>query len=121
MLMVRKNSGYTATDMLGHEQEGLDALIGLHCVFDSLSHVQATVGCFQKNSIKRASDWKWAKKPVQNIAIHDLQHPAQRRLVNSVLGSQTGCLADRSPLLAALHKSLVGRVTRGIAGPNGDA
>jgi hypothetical protein len=64
MLMVRKNSGYTATDMLGHEQEGLDALIGLHCVFDSLSHVQATVGCFQKNSIKRASDWKWAKKPV---------------------------------------------------------
>ena len=83
MLMVRKNGRYTAADMLGHEHEGLDALIGLHRVFDSISHVQATIGCFQTNSIKRASDWKWAKKPLQIIAIHDLQHPAQRTLVNS--------------------------------------
>jgi hypothetical protein len=63
MLMVRKDSGYTAIDMLGHEQEGLDALIGLHCVFDSLSDVQATIGCFQKHSIKWASYWRGAKKP----------------------------------------------------------
>jgi hypothetical protein len=96
MLMVGKNSGHTAVDMLGHEQEGLDALIGLRCVFDSLSHVQATIGCFQKNSIKWASDWKGAKKPFQIIAIHDLQHRAERPLVNSVLGAQTGCLAGRS-------------------------
>jgi hypothetical protein len=82
MLMVRKDSGYTAIDMLGHEQEGLDALIGLHCVFDSLSHVQATIGCFQKYSIKWASYWKGAKKPLQIIAIHDLKHPAQRPRVN---------------------------------------
>ena len=60
MLMVRKDSGYTAIDMLGHEQEGLDALVGFHCVFDSLSHVQATIGCFQKNSIEWASYWKGA-------------------------------------------------------------
>jgi hypothetical protein len=46
MLMVRKDCGYTAIDMLGHEQEGLDAFIGLDCVFDSLSYVQATIGCF---------------------------------------------------------------------------
>jgi hypothetical protein len=74
---------------------------------NSLSHVQAAIGCFQKNSIKRASDWKWAKKPVQIIAIHDLQHPAQRRLVNSVLGSQDrlfGLVAH--PLLAAAHESV---------------
>jgi hypothetical protein len=96
MLMVRKDCGYTAIDMLGHEQEGLDALIGLHCVFDSLSHVQATIGCFQKDSIKWASYWKGAKKPLQIIAIHDLKHRAQRPLVNSVLGFQTGCLAGRS-------------------------
>jgi len=63
MLMVGKDSGHTAIDMLGHEQEGLDALIGLHCVFDSLSHVRATISCFQNNSIKWASDWKGAKKP----------------------------------------------------------
>jgi len=87
MLMVRKDSGYTAIDMLGHEQEGLDALIGLHCVFNSLSYVQATIGCFQKNSIKWASYWRGAKKPLQIIAIHDLKHPAERPLVNSGLGS----------------------------------
>jgi hypothetical protein len=46
MLMVRKDCGYTAIDMLGHEQEGLDAFIDLDCVFDSLWHVQATIGCF---------------------------------------------------------------------------
>jgi hypothetical protein len=40
--------------------------------------------------------WKGAKKPLQIIAIHDLKHRAQRPLVNSVLGSQTGCLARRS-------------------------
>jgi len=92
MLMVCKDSRHTAIDMLGHEQEGLDALIGLNCVFDSLSYVQATISCFQKNSIKWASYWKGAKKPLQIIAIHDLKHPIQRPLVNSVLGSQTGCL-----------------------------
>jgi hypothetical protein len=96
MLMVGKDSGHTAIDMLGHEQEGPDALIGLHCVFDGLSHVPATIGCFQKNSIKWASDWKRAKKPFQIIAIHDLQHRAEHPLVNSVLGSRTGCLAGRS-------------------------
>src|SRR5580658_8319547 len=70
--------------MLGHEQEGPDALIGLHCVFDGLSHVPATIGCFQKNSIKWASDWEGAKKPFQIIAIHDLQHRTERPPVNSV-------------------------------------
>jgi hypothetical protein len=90
MLMVSKDSGHTAIDMLWHEQEGPDALIGLHCVFDGLSHVPATIGCFQKNSIKWASDWKGAKKPFQIIAIHDLQHRTERPLVNSVLGSRTG-------------------------------
>src|SRR4051812_11985164 len=78
---------YTAIDMLGHEQEGLDPLIGLHCLFDSLADVQATIGCFQKNSIKWASYWKGAKKPLQIITIHDLKHPAQRPLVNRRLGS----------------------------------
>src|SRR5580704_18823716 len=96
MLMVSKDSGCSAIDVLGHEQEGLDALICLHCVFDSFSHVQATIGRFKKDSIKWASYWKGAKKPLQIIAIHDLKHRAQRPLVNSVLGSQTGCLAGRS-------------------------
>jgi hypothetical protein len=90
MLMVRKDSGYTAIDMLGHEQEGLDALVGFHCVFDSLSNVQATISCFQKNSIEWASYWKGAKKPFQVVAIHDLKHPAQRPLVNSVLEAEAG-------------------------------
>jgi hypothetical protein len=90
MLMVRKDSGYTAIDMLGHEQEGLDALVGFHCVFDSLSHVQATISCSQKNSIEWASYWKGAKKPFQGVAIHDLKHPAQRPLVNSVLEAEAG-------------------------------
>src|SRR5262245_20695921 len=83
--VVRKDSGYTAIDMLGHEQEGLDALVSFHCVFDSLSHVQATISCFQKNSIEWASYWKGAKKPFQVVAIHDRKHPAPRPLVNSVL------------------------------------
>jgi hypothetical protein len=96
MLMVRKDRGYTAIDMLGQEQEGFDALVGLHCVFDSLSHVQPTIGCFQKNSIKWASSWKGTKKPLQVVAIHDLKHPAQRPLVNSVLEAGTGCLTGRS-------------------------
>lgn len=86
MLMVGKDGGHTAIDILGHEQKGPDALIGLHCVFDGLSHVPATIGCFQNNRIKWASDWKGAKKPFQIIAIHDLQHRTERPLVNSVLG-----------------------------------
>jgi hypothetical protein len=84
MLMVRKDSGYAAIDMLGHEQEGLDALVGFHCVFDSLSHVQATISCFQNSGIEWASYWKGAQKPFQVVAIHDFKHPAQRPLVNSV-------------------------------------
>jgi hypothetical protein len=103
MLMVRKDGGYTAIDMLRHEQEGLDALVGFHCVFDSLSHVQATISCFQKNSIEGASYWKGAKKPFQVVAIHDLKHPAQRPLVNSVLEAEAA-----NPLLAALHESGIG-------------
>src|SRR5215475_8663957 len=82
MLMVRKDSRHTAIDMLWHEQEGLDALIRLHCIFDSLSHVRATIGCFQAHSIKWAPLWKGAKKPLQIIAIHDRKHPARRPLVN---------------------------------------
>ena len=108
MLMVRKDCGYTAIDMLGHEQEGLDTLIGLHCVFDSLSHVQATISCFQKNSIEWASYWKGAKKPSQVVAIHDLKHPAQRPLVNSVLEAEAGCLADRSSPTCSADESGIG-------------
>src|SRR5215470_17264398 len=76
MLMVRKDSRHTAIDMLWHEQEGLDALIRLHCIFDSLSHVRATIGCFQTHSIKWTPLWKGAKKPLQIIAIHDRKHLA---------------------------------------------
>src|ERR1044072_1132508 len=83
MLMVRKDSGHAATDILWHEHEGLDALIRLHCIFDRLSHVRATIGCFQTHSIKWAPLWKGAKKPLQIIAIHDRKHPARRPLVNS--------------------------------------
>src|SRR5215471_17532347 len=89
MLMVRKDSRHTAIDMLWHEQEGLDALIRLHCIFDSLSHVRATIGCFQTHSIKWAPLWKGAKKPLQIIAIHDRKHPARRPLVNSALDAAT--------------------------------
>src|SRR5262245_778546 len=88
-LMVRKDGRHTAIDMLWNEQEGLDALIRLHCIFDSLSHVRATIGCFQTRSIKWAPLWKGAKKPLQIIAIHDRKHPARRPLVNSTPGSQT--------------------------------
>jgi hypothetical protein len=83
MLMVRKDSRHTAIDMLWHEQEGRDALIRLHCIFDGLSHVRATIGCFQTHSIKWAPLRKGAKKPLQIIAIHDRKHPARRPLVNS--------------------------------------
>jgi hypothetical protein len=96
MLMVRKDSRYTAIDMLGHEQEALDALVGFNCVFDSLSHVRATISRFQKNSIEWASYWKGAKKPFQVVAIHDLKHPARRPLVNSGREAEAGRLADRS-------------------------
>jgi hypothetical protein len=95
--------------MLGHEQERLDALVGLHCVFDSLSHVQATISCFQKNSIEWTSHWKGAKKPLQVVAIHDLKHPAQRPLVNSVLeGPRPTVWPIAHPLFAALHESGIG-------------
>src|SRR6516162_7586273 len=105
MLMVRKDSRHTAIDMLWHEQEGLDALIRLHCIFDSLSHVRATIGCFQTHSIKWAPLWKGAKKPLQIIAIHDRKHPARRPLVNSAPGSQTAVWPVAHPLLPALHES----------------
>src|SRR5215510_4757210 len=108
MLMVRKDSRHTAIDMLWHEQEGLDALIRLHCIFDSLSHVRATIGCFQTHSIKWAPLWKGAKKPLQIIAIHDRKHPARRPLVNSAPGSQTSVWPVAHPLLAALHDSAPG-------------
>src|SRR5262245_34761254 len=108
MLMVRKDSRHTAIDMLWHEQEGLDALIRLHCIFDSLSHVRATIGCFQTHSIKWAPLWKRAKKPLQIIAIHDRKHPARRPLVNSAPGSQTAVWPVAHPLLAALHESAPG-------------
>src|SRR5215813_6086902 len=108
MLMVRKDSRHTAIDMLWHEQEGLDALIRLHCIFDSLSHVRATIGCFQTHSIKWAPLWKGAKKPLQIIAIHDRKHPARRPLVNSAPGSQTAVWPVAHPLLAAVHESAPG-------------
>src|SRR5215813_11692998 len=101
MLMVRKDSRHTAIDMLWHEQEGLDALIRLHCIFDSLSHVRATIGCFQTHSIKWAPLWKGAKKPLQIIAIHDRKHPARRPLVNSAPESQTAVWPVAHPLLAS--------------------
>src|SRR5262249_1786072 len=108
MLMVRKDSRHTAIDMLWHEQEGLDALIRLHCIFDSLSQVRATIGCFQTHRIKWAPLWKGAKKPLQIIAIHDRKHPARRPLVNSAPGSQTAVWPVAHPLLAALHESAPG-------------
>ena len=112
MLMMRKDSGHTAIDMLGHEQEGLDALVGFHCVFDSLSHVRATIGCFQKNSIEWASYWKGAKQPLQILAIHDRKHPARRPLVNTAPGSQTAVWPVAHPLFAALHESAAGTSRR---------
>jgi hypothetical protein len=72
MLMVSKDSGCSAIDVLGHEQEGPDALICFHSVFDSLSHIRATIGRFQENSVKRTPNWKRAKKFLQVIAMHDL-------------------------------------------------
>src|SRR5215510_2949533 len=99
MLMVRKDSRHTAIDMLWHEQEGLDALIRLHCVFDSLSHVRATIGCFQTHSIKWATLWKGAKKPLQIPAIHHRKHLARGPLVNSAPGSQTAVGRSLIPYL----------------------
>src|SRR5215471_14149634 len=105
MLMVRKDSRHTVIDMLWHEQEGLDALIRLHCVFDSLSDERATIGCFQTHSIKWAPLWKGAKKPLQIIAIHDGKHPARRPLVRGGTEPQLyprTSLFQRSRFFAAL-------------------
>src|SRR5215813_2976262 len=109
MLMVRKDSRHTATDMFWHEQEGLDALIRLHRIFDSLSHVRATIGCFQTHSIKWAPLWKGAKKPFQIIAVHDRKHLARRPLVNSAPGSQTAVWPVVHPLLLRCMSLLLAR------------
>jgi len=52
MLMVGKNSGCGATDVLGHEQEGPDTLLRLNCVLDRFSHIQATINRFQDNGVE---------------------------------------------------------------------
>jgi len=99
---VSKDSGYRAIDVLGHEQEGLDALFCLHCVFDSLSNVQATIGRFQQNSVKWTPDWKWAKNFPQIIAIHDLSTRPNVTL-SMPLSVLMLCTGPITPTFAAPH------------------
>jgi hypothetical protein len=75
VLMVGKDCGGGAIDVLRHQQERADALIGFDCVCDGLPEVRATIGRFQDHGVEWAGVGKRAKEMAQSLEIHGLHYP----------------------------------------------